>query len=153
MADITYTRGYSHSDWIDNQDVVQAGGEKGFNQEFHSLEAELDKISTTFGAANTAIQNIQRLNFLSAQPPTTLAATTASPEFDVETYDRTPLPPNVEKAYFVIIFPASGSTTLHYTLLYRTLPGNMIKVTVQFFNLGAVPATFSFRLMTLATQS
>ena len=44
MADITYTRGYSHSDWIDNQDVVQAGGERGFNQEFHSLEAELDKI-------------------------------------------------------------------------------------------------------------
>ncbi len=153
MADITYTRGYSHSDWIDNQDVVQAGGEKGFNQEFHSLEAELDKISTTFGAANTAIQNIQRLVFLNAQPPTTLAATTASAEFDIETYDRTGMTANVEKAYFVVIFPATGSTSLQYTVLYRTLPGNKIKVTVQFFNLGSTAATFSFRVMTLATQS
>src|ERR1700694_4355725 len=153
MADISYTRSYAHNDWIDNQDVVQAGGEKGFNQEFHGLEAELDKISATFGNTNTAIQNIQRLNFLSAQPPTTLAANTASAEFDVETYDRTPLPANVEKAYFVIIFPASGSTNLQYTLLYRTLPGNKIRVTVQFFNLGPTPATFSFRLMNLATQS
>src|SRR5258708_17081536 len=82
VADITYTRTYAHNDWVDNEDVVQAGGEKGFNQEFHGLEAELDKISTTFGATNTAIQNIQRLNFLSAQPPTLLAAHPASPQFD-----------------------------------------------------------------------
>jgi len=153
MADITYTRSYSHSDWIDNQDVVQAGGEKGFNKEFHSLEAELDQISSTFGVANTAIQNIQRLVFLNSQPPTTLAATTASPEFDIETYDRTGMAPNVEKAYFVVIFPATGSTNLQYTVLYRTLPGNKIKVTVQFFNIGSTAATFSFRVMTLATQS
>lgn len=31
MADITYKRVFEHDDWIDNEDVVQAGGEKGFN--------------------------------------------------------------------------------------------------------------------------
>jgi Chaperone of endosialidase len=45
MASITYTRTYQHQDWIDNQDIVQAGGERGFNVEFHGLEAEFDKIS------------------------------------------------------------------------------------------------------------
>jgi Chaperone of endosialidase len=45
MANITYKRSYQHQDWIDNQDIVQAGGERGFNVEFHGLEAEFDKIS------------------------------------------------------------------------------------------------------------
>jgi hypothetical protein len=45
MANITYNRAFTHVDWIDNEDVVQAGGEKGFNVEFHAIEAEFDKIS------------------------------------------------------------------------------------------------------------
>ena len=44
MANITYTRSFQHQDWIDNEDIVQAGGERGFNVEFHALEAEFDKI-------------------------------------------------------------------------------------------------------------
>jgi hypothetical protein len=31
MADITYSRTFQHADWVDNEDVVKAGGEKGFN--------------------------------------------------------------------------------------------------------------------------
>jgi len=45
MADITYKRTFQHLDWIDNQDIVQAGGERGFNVEFHGVEAEFDNIS------------------------------------------------------------------------------------------------------------
>jgi len=101
---------------------------------------------------NTAIKRIQRLDFLLAQPPTTLAANTVSAEFPVETYDRTGMPPNVEKVYFAAIFPVTGPTNIQQTLLYRTVPGNKISVTVQFFNPGATPASFSFRIMTLATQ-
>jgi hypothetical protein len=61
MADIVYNRTFQHVDWIDNEDVVQAGGEKGFNQKFHDLEAELDKLATVFTAINTALTNIQQL--------------------------------------------------------------------------------------------
>jgi hypothetical protein len=150
---ISYTRTFTHVDWIDNEDVVQAGGDKGFNQKFHGLEAELDAISSTFSAANTEINNIQRLNFLSAQPPVTLAANTASTEFPVETYDRTPLPANVEKVYFAVILPVSGSTKIRHVFLYRQQAGNKMAVTVQFFNDDAAQQTqFAFRVLTLATQ-
>ena len=35
-----YTPSFSHTDWIDNRDRVQAGGDNGFNTRFHDLEAE-----------------------------------------------------------------------------------------------------------------
>ncbi|MFF7534703.1 hypothetical protein ACIP6Q_27750 [Streptomyces bobili] len=35
-----YVPKFSHTDWIDNEDRVQAGGENGFNIRFHNLEAE-----------------------------------------------------------------------------------------------------------------
>lgn len=41
---VAYNRTFQHQDWIDGQDIVQAGGERGFNVEFHALEAELDTI-------------------------------------------------------------------------------------------------------------
>ena len=153
MADITYNRTFQHADWIDNEDVVQAGGEKGFNKKFHDLEAELDKISGVVGDVNTAIKRIQRLDFMLAQPPTNLAANTASAEFPVETYDRATMPPNVEKVYFAALFPVAGPTNIQQTFLYRVVPGNKINVTVQFFNPNPNPVSFSFRVMTLATQS
>jgi hypothetical protein len=61
MAEIVYSRTFQHVDWIDNEDVVQAGGEKGFNQKFHALEAELDKLSAVVGAIKDALGNIQEL--------------------------------------------------------------------------------------------
>lgn len=55
MAGITYKRTYQHQDWIDNQDIVQAGGERGFNVEFHGLEAEFDNISTVVGEISAGL--------------------------------------------------------------------------------------------------
>ena len=55
MANITYTRTFQHVDWIDNEDVVQAGGEKGFNQKFHDLEAEFDTLSSVVGQINAGL--------------------------------------------------------------------------------------------------
>ena len=152
MADITYGRTFQHDDWIDNEDVVQAGGEKGFNKKFHDIEAEFDKIGTVVGTVNAEINRIQRLQFLSAEAGVNINPATASPEFPVEVYDRGTLPPNVEKAYFVVIFPTSGPTNVQHTLLYRAVPGNRIAVTVQFFNPGAAIARLNFRVLTLATQ-
>ena len=152
MADITYGRTFRHDDWIDNEDVVQAGGEKGFNKKFHDIEAEFDRIGNVVGTVNAEINRIQRLQFLTAEAGVTINPATATAEFPVEVYDRGTLPPNVEKAYFVVIFPGSGPTNVQHTLLYRAVPGNRISVTVQFFNPGAAIARLNFRVLTLATQ-
>ena len=153
MADITYTRTYAHNDWIDNEDVVQAGGEKGFNQEFHSLEAEFDNISTSFGAANAAIQNIQRVNFQIAQNTITLNPNTASAIFPIETYDRTKFAPNVEKVYFPIIVFVAGSMRIFHTIIYQQVSATQMAVSVVFFNADtASPAQFSFRMLSFAPQ-
>jgi len=45
MANVTYKRNFQHQDWIDNEDIVQAGGPRGFNVEFHHLEGEFDAIA------------------------------------------------------------------------------------------------------------
>lgn len=41
-----YTRVYTHQDWTDNVDRVQAGGDHGFNAEFRNIEAEFDAVSS-----------------------------------------------------------------------------------------------------------
>ncbi|HRC86604.1 MAG TPA: hypothetical protein PK413_13430 [Thermoanaerobaculia bacterium] len=153
MADIVYNRNFTHADWIDNEDVVQAEGENGFNVRFKGLQDELDKVSATFAVADSEVKKIQRLQFLQAVAGVNLPAATASPEFDVEIYSRDTLPPNVEKVYSVILFPVAGPTNIQHTLLYRSLPANKMKVTVQFFNPGAAQASFNFRVLTLATQA
>lgn len=153
MADISYTREFSHDDWIDNEDVVQAGGEKGFNKKFHLIEDEFDAVSTAVSAIDNEIKKIQRLQFLSAESGIRVGANSASEEFDVEIYDRSELPENVEKAYTVVVFPISGPTFVQHTLLYRTLPENKIKVTIQFYNPGGSQARFNYRVLTLATQT
>lgn len=99
---VAYTRSFQHQDWIDNQDIVQAGGERGFNVEFHSLEAEFDKIGTVIAQLNAGLGAFQPVgaggavaygggnvgvgaNFLPGTPPTyrlevDLAPNTASSE-------------------------------------------------------------------------
>lgn len=153
MANITYTPAFRHDDWIDNEDVVQAGGEKGFNKKFHDLENEFGKIETVVGKIDTEIKKIQRLVFVKSEPRFKLRANSGSSEFEIEKYDRSNLPEDVEKAYFVVIFPFSSPTYIQHTLLYRPLPGNQIAVSVQFFNPGTLEAEFSFRVLTLAVQT
>jgi hypothetical protein len=154
MAEIKYARTFTHQDWIDNEDVVQAEGENGFNGRFHSMESELDTIGTVVGTIDTEIKKIQRMNFLNAQPPVNVAANSATAEFQVEIYDRAGMPPNVEKVYFPIIVHVVGSTRVFHTILYRQAPQNKIAVTIQFFNADPVNAAqFAFRVLTLATQA
>lgn len=79
---LSFSRTFQHEDWVDNQDRVQAAGENGFNQRFHTLEADLDSVSDVFEQVETA------LNSLGAEPPAqelratftpTLVATSGSP--------------------------------------------------------------------------
>ena len=52
---ISYTRSFSHPDWIDRVDRVQAGGDNGFNGRFHGIEAEFDAISGVVKQADTQL--------------------------------------------------------------------------------------------------
>lgn len=153
MANINYVRTFDFELLVDGEDVVSAEGEKGFNKKFNDIKAEFDKLGVVVGDVNTEINRIQRLQFLLAESGVNINAGAASAEFPVETYDRSTLPVNVEKAYFVVIFPVSGPTNVQHTFLYRTAPGNKISVTVQFFNPGAAIAKLNFRVLTLATQA
>jgi hypothetical protein len=153
MADIVYARAFNHEDWIDNEDVVQAEGEDGFNVRFHAIEDELDKVGAAFALADAEVKKIQRLKFLMAEAGVRVAAGATSAEIDVEVYSRAGLPENVERVYSVVIFPIAGPTHVQHTLLYRNVPGNQVKVTVQFFNPGAAEARFNYRVLTLATQA
>lgn len=150
MPEITYQRSFEHQDWRDGEDIVQAGGETGFNQKFHAIEDELDRIGDTFSTVSSEIQAIQRLRFIMAQSNVSLAANTSSEEFNIETYDRSGLPENIERIYTAVIFPTGGSTNIQHTFLYSPLPGNRMDVSVKFFNLGSNQAIFNFRIFTLA---
>ncbi len=58
MPPITYNRTFSHVDWIDNEDIVQAGGEKGMNARFHAIEDEFDNVSTVVQQVSDALSSI-----------------------------------------------------------------------------------------------
>jgi hypothetical protein len=59
---VSFTPGFQHTDWVDNQSLVQAAGEDGFNVRFHLLEADLKAISQAISAISDA------LDVLSAVP-------------------------------------------------------------------------------------
>ncbi|MET7946990.1 hypothetical protein [Micromonospora sp. NPDC005324] len=49
-----FARTFAHSDWVDGEDVVQAGqtpGEQGFNERFHRIEHDLDHLGTDLAKA------------------------------------------------------------------------------------------------------
>ncbi len=60
---ITYTPQFSHQDWVDNVDRVQAGGDSGFNVRFHGIEGEFSTLTTVVKEISDAIDT------LSAAPP------------------------------------------------------------------------------------
>ncbi|MFI5924630.1 hypothetical protein ACIA3K_01490 [Micromonospora sp. NPDC051543] len=49
-----FARTFAHTDWVDGEDVVQAGqtpGEQGFNERFHRIEHDLDHLGTDLAKA------------------------------------------------------------------------------------------------------
>lgn len=152
MAGIAYNPVFEHEDWIDNEDVVQAGGEKGFNKKFHAIEDEFDEVSKALSNVDVEIEKIQRLEFLHSHGPPELLAGAVSEEFSLGDYSRDGLPHGVERPYFIAIFPESGPTHVQHTILYREIPGNRVMATVQFFNPGTAAAKFSYSASTLSIQ-
>jgi hypothetical protein len=132
MANITYARTFHHDDWIDNEDVVQAGGEKGFNKKFHDLETEFDAIGTVVGQINTTLQK-----GLTVQPVITLSKQLTPLQItdpdDVELYNNADFPGGAKKLYQVSIEPAPGAHgQVSYNLIYAPVAGEKTKVSIWF---------------------
>jgi hypothetical protein len=72
---IDFTPTFAHTDWVDNVDRVEAGGDNGFNQRFHALEDNLETISTTFDDVESA------LNTLGTPPGAVTRFSTLAPAF------------------------------------------------------------------------
>lgn len=70
---ITYNPSFSHTDWVDNVDRVQAGGDTGFNIRFHGIEGEFASLSTVVKQISDA------LDTLSAAPPAKTVVTAVTP--------------------------------------------------------------------------
>jgi len=70
---ITYTPQFSHQDWVDNVDRVQAGGDSGFNVRFHGIEGEFSTLTTVVKEISDAIDT------LSAAPPAKTFTTALTP--------------------------------------------------------------------------
>lgn len=151
MADISYTRTFTHADWIDGESIVQAGGEDGFNGRFHACEQEFDDISATFAQVNTTVKGLQQLQFVAMQPAITLAPGTASATIPVESYDVQAQPPNLDKVYFCIVQPQQGFNVMH-TFIYVTQLTKR-QVALSFFNPTNQAVTFSFKVLALAVQA
>lgn len=131
MANITYARTFRHDDWIDNEDVVQAGGEKGFNKKFHDVEAEFDKIAAVVGQINAALQkgiSLQPIATLSEQ----LNANQITDPKDIDLYNNADFPGGTKKLYQVSVEPAPGAHgQVSYNLIY-TSQGDKTKVSIWF---------------------
>jgi hypothetical protein len=69
---INFVRGFTHTDWVDNVDRVEAGGDNGFNGRFHALEADLDTVGATFDTVQSALNTL-------GQPSTKPVALSLSP--------------------------------------------------------------------------
>lgn len=72
---ISYTRQWTHQDWVDFVDTVQAGGNNGINVRMHGIEAEFDAISAVIKLINAALQpptpTQQKLTLAPTLSPTT----------------------------------------------------------------------------------
>jgi hypothetical protein len=71
---ISYTPQFSHKDWIDFVDSVQAAGTNGINKRFHDIETEFATISSVIAQIAQVLPTVTSQTLTLAP---TLAATTA----------------------------------------------------------------------------
>jgi|GEM_PF-2370508 len=153
MADVTYTPKFKHTDWIDGQSIVQAGGADGFNDRFHGIEGDFNQVTTVVGQVNAAIKNVQQLKFVKTQSQITVNPNSMSSEFDVDSYDKASLAdPAVDRVYHCIISPSppTAAFAVVQTFIYHPVAAtNGVRVTIVFFNPTPAAVQFSYRILAL----
>lgn len=58
-----FIRSFSHKDWVDGEDTVQAGetaGEEGFNKRFHAIENDLDALGRDTAGAFACLKQMRK---------------------------------------------------------------------------------------------
>ena len=73
MSAVNYAPEFTHTDWIDNVDRVQAAGSNGFNARFHAIEAEFGRLSEVIDQVRQALEK------LAQAPPAQPVTTTLTP--------------------------------------------------------------------------
>lgn len=136
------------------------------DQEFDSVSGTVETVETQLNDISESVQTVeseidvleeeikkaQKLQFIDAKTGVEIQPNSPSDEFEVEVYNRNDLPTDIDKVYHAIIFPSgSGPTYIQHTFLYRNLPRNQIRVTVQFYNPGDSKTLFNFRILALTT--
>ena len=150
MANISYKRTFTHDDWIDNEDVVQAGGEKGFNKKFHEFENELDEISKVIGEIDVSLQKGIKIKHIITLSKQLNADQITNPE-DFDLYDNADFPAGVRKVYQVSIEPNPGAHgQITYNLIYEQAAGNKTKVSIWFKNEKNVMTRFNTHVVSLS---
>ena len=144
---ITYDPSFEHRNWLDNEDIVQAGGENGMNKRFIDLRADLDAISATFTTANQEVDDlstrIDAVEVLAGQGLQTSQVIThsvqlnpnaSSSPLDVEVYTNADVPGGVKKVYHVGITPIGthGQVSSHF--IYTAESPTQTRVQVWFKN-------------------
>jgi hypothetical protein len=57
-----FVRTFVHANWVDGEDVVQAGdanGKEGFNSRFHKIEADIDRLGADLGQTAQCLANLR----------------------------------------------------------------------------------------------
>ena len=153
MADVTYKRTFKHDDWVDNEDVVQADGERGFNRKFHELEFEFDTLGTVIDQVNAAITNIPGLAATPDHNQQTLAPKTLSTLIPIDTYNTALLPQGMVPIYYAAIFPADPNSFIAHSFVYQQISTTLVAVSIRFSNPGDNQAIFTFKVVTLKPKA
>ncbi|MFD7644512.1 hypothetical protein ACFV4P_28140 [Kitasatospora sp. NPDC059795] len=120
-----YHPAFTHQDWIDNEDRVQAGGEKGLNIRFHNLEAEFRTIADDH--LNPVIDKIAgKQTVLSLVP--VLAPNTSPPAAWVLNNDFAQKPDTVAEAHGImsVVLPG-GAAIVSMTVFGSVRPADPTK--------------------------
>lgn len=147
---IEYARTFTHADWIDNEDVVQAEGENGFNVRFHALEDELDAVSAAIGTIGEELEKrftVEPVAIFSKQ----LTPDQVTDPEDVETYSNADFPDGVRKLYQVVVEPfgtSHGQVSPHF--VYSPAPDDHTRVQIWFKNERSEMARITARVFALA---
>lgn len=160
---IEYNPAFEHRNWLDNEDIVQAGGENGMNKRFIDLRTDLDAISATFTTANQEVDDlatrIDEVEALAGQGLQSELIITHSQQvpgeqstapLDVETYNNADIPNGLKKIYHVGISPLGthGQVSAHF--IYEADGPDQTRVTVWFKNEQTATARFTADIIALS---
>ncbi|MFI9328833.1 hypothetical protein ACIGZJ_14945 [Kitasatospora sp. NPDC052868] len=153
-----YVPKFSHTDWIDNEDRVQAGGEKGINIRFHDLEDEFKSLADKH--LNPLIRaTVREESFLSLVPiltPTKVPDSGTQPPLPwLLATDVAQKAPGAEEAHGLMNVVLPEGAELKSFLVRGTRPSDTSIITVTLFrkDFSGAGADPLFRVGTLGTAA